>query len=279
MDGDARPRQVLYAAITRLLRPLIRVLLRNSVPFAAFEVFAKQVYVDVALSDFSIPGKKASVSRVSILTGLTRKEVQRLVARPAENHEEPAERYNRAARVLTAWARDPEFLDASSAPKALEAVGEQSFATLARRYSGDMPTRAVLDELLRVGAVRQRDDGLIEPTASGYIPSRSETDKVRILGTDVADLIATIGHNIEHGTADPRFQRKVMYDSIPVSALPDFRRFSAVHSQAMLEKFDRWLAARDTDIPDDEHGAARVGIGIYYFEEALGPLRPKATDE
>jgi len=135
-----------------------------------------------------------------------------------------------------------------------------------------MPARAVLDELLRIGAVRQRDDGLIEPVARGYVPQRSSADKLRMLGTDVADLIDTIDHNIEHGTDDPRFQRKVMYDGIPADALPTFRRWSATFAQALLEKLDRWLAARDAADPNQAGSGpyVRVGVGIYYFEGPPG---------
>jgi hypothetical protein len=68
------------------------------------------------------------------------------------------ERYNRATRVLTGWARDADFLDRRGQPRPLEVDGAASFAVLVKRYSGDMPARAVLDELVRVGAVERLDD-------------------------------------------------------------------------------------------------------------------------
>jgi hypothetical protein len=273
MDVDRRPRQALDAAIMRLLRPLVRVLLRHSLPFSAFEDLAKRAYVEVALKDFAIPGKKPSLSRASILTGLTRKDVQRLVAEPDATGPQTGERYNRAARVLTGWIRDPDFLDATGAPRALDGEGAHSFAALVRRHSGDMPARAVLDELLRVGAVRRRDDGRVEPVARAYVPQQGSIDKLDILGNDVADLIDTIDHNMQHGALDPRFQRKVMYQSIGADALPAFRKLGAAQAQALLEKLDRWLAAHDTDASpaDADLPRSRVGLGIYYFEEPLGP--------
>ncbi|MET0210132.1 MAG: DUF6502 family protein [Burkholderiaceae bacterium] len=283
MDADRRPRLALDIAIMRLLRPLVRVLLRHAVPYSAFEDLAKRVYVETALTDFAIPGKKPSISRASILTGLTRKDVQRLLADPADGNAEVGERYNRAARVLTGWVRDPDFLDADGAPRALTGEGALSFGALVRRHSGDMPTRAVLDELLRVGAVRLRDDGLYEPIARAYVPQQGTLDKLNILGTDVADLIDTIDHNLQHGADDPRFQRKVMYHSIDVQALPAFRKLSAAQAQALLEKLDRWLAANDTDpAPADDAPRAeraRVGLGIYYFEERLTPPSPSSSDK
>jgi Family of unknown function (DUF6502) len=271
MDADHRPRRALDAAIAQLLRPLFRLLLRHSVSFGAFEELAKRTYIEVALNEFGIPGKKPSVSRASILSGLTRKEVQRLMSVPRDDNCEAGERYNRAARVLTGWVRDVDFLDQHGEPRALTADGELSFTALVRRYSGDMPARAVLDELMRVGAVREREDSRFELLTRAYVPQRSAIDKLRILGTDVADLIETIDHNLQHGAADPRFQRKVMYQSMPVHALPTFRKLSATQSQALLEKLDRWLAAHDIDNAPEhpERTRARVGVGIYYFEERL----------
>lgn len=275
MDVDARLRLALTAAIQRLLRPLVRVLLRQSVPFGAFEEIAKQVYVDVAMKEFAIPGKKPSISRASILTGLTRKDVQARVASP-ELAVDGEEHYNRAARVLSAWTRHADYQDEAGQPRALEIDGPEGFAALVRRHSGDMPARAVLDELLRVGAVRQREDGRFEPIARAYVPQRSAIEKIGILGSDVADLIETIDHNIEHGADDPRFQRKVMYHSIDVDALPAFRRLSAGQAQALLERMDRWLATRDVEPGHEKRPHKRIGLGIYYFE---APAEPADSQE
>jgi len=271
MANDDTLPGVLHRAIEQLLRPLVRLLLRHAVPFAAFEEMAKRVYVDTALNDFAIPDRKPSGSRVAVLTGLTRKEVQRLLAAPEQDDNTVSERYNRAARVLTGWIRDADFRDRKGEPLELEIEGEHGFATLVRRYSGDMPSRAVLDELLRVGAVEQLEDARLRIRSRAFVPQRSQADKIGILGRDVADLIATIDHNLQHGATDPRFQRKVMYHSIPASALPAFRRGSAADAQALLEKLDRWLAAHDVDDPKDASPLprARVGLGIYYFEEHL----------
>ena len=86
-------------AVSKVLRPLIRILLRNGVAFGVFAELAKWIYVDVAMQEHPIEGRKQSTSRVSILTGLSRKEVKRLkeIVRP-ENTEND-NKYNRAARI------------------------------------------------------------------------------------------------------------------------------------------------------------------------------------
>ncbi|MEY4562854.1 MAG: hypothetical protein RLZZ618_2131 [Pseudomonadota bacterium] len=257
----------LSAALTRLLRPLMRLMLRHAVPFKAFEELAKRAYVDAATHDFALPGKKPSISRASILTGLTRKDVQRLMETPDAPRPLNDKRYNRAARVLTGWVRDADFQTAEGQARTLQIDGDQGFAALVKRHGGDVPARAVLDELLRVGAVAQGQDGGLTPVARAYVPQQGEAEKLDILGTDVAGLIDTIDHNLQHGATDPRFQRKVAYRSIAIARLPEFRQLSATRSQALLEQLDQWLAERDDVGPADPHiPTAEIGLGIYYME-------------
>jgi hypothetical protein len=132
-----------------------------------------------------------------------------------------------------------------------------------------MPVRAVLDELRRVGAITELDDRRVQLVTPAYIPKTSETDKLHILGTDVADLITTIDHNLLPDATEPFFQRKVAYDNLPDQVLPEFRKLSAEKGQLLLEELDRWLAQHDRDTKPGIEGTGRnwAGVGAYYFEE------------
>lgn len=273
MNPPSKQGRALTSVVSRILRPLIRALLRNGMPFKAFSDIAKRVYVEIGMDEFGIPGKKQTISRVSVLSGLTRKEVQRVVSAAGYSDTGIHENYNRAARVVAGWVRDREFADAKGNPQPLALEGDKaSFSELVRRHSGDVPARAVRDELVRVGAVETLDDGRLRLVSRAYIPRTSDLDKLDILGTDVADLIATIDHNLQHGAGDPLFQRKVMYDNLPEESISRFRALSAEQSQQLLENLDRWLAQQDRDANPSVRGTGRrrAGIGIYYFEEDLG---------
>jgi hypothetical protein len=258
-------------ALAKLLRPLVRLLLKHSFPYSAFESIAKRVYVETAMADFALPGKKPSISRAAILTGLTRKDVNLLLAEPSSRADRATGYYNRAARVLTAWVREPRFAGLGESPQPLSIDGPDGFGELVRLHGGDVPTRAVLDELQRVGAVQVLADGRVALRQRAYVPQDSMVQKLGILGTDVGELIETITHNIEHGATDARYQRKVMHVGIPVDALPAFREMSARQSQALLEELDAWLTEHDIEhLPDTglpPGDTARVGVGIHYFEQ------------
>ncbi len=264
--------QALSAAVARLLRPLVRILIRNGVPFRAFADVAQKVYLDVAMTDFQLKGRKPSVSRAAVLTGLSRKRILEIQRAAPSDDLEVIHRYNRAARVVSGWIRDKDFLDGAGEPRPLPFEGDSAdFSDLVRRYSGDVPARAMLDELLRVGAVEKTEAGEIRLLIRAYVPRRGEIEKIGILGTDVRDLIGTIDHNLEAEAGRTLFQRSVAYDNLPEEAVAAFRPLAAERAQEFLEFLDAWLALHDRDLNPDTTGTGRwrAGMGVYYFEQSL----------
>jgi hypothetical protein len=263
--------QALGEAARSILRPLVRVLLRNGVPYGAFAEMARRVYVEVAEEQFALPGKKQTVSRISTLTGLTRKEVTRIQAEP-EAPEAGAERHNRPARVIGGWVRGRAYHDKRGRPADLPLEGEKgSFAALVREFSGDIPPRAIADELARVGAIEERPDGTLRLLTRAFIPRGDKAEQVSILGTDVADLIRSIDHNLTAAPGEAYFQRRVSYDNVPQEAVPALAKKLSRKAQACLESLDRILAASDRDRSPAIKGSGRyrTGVGIYYFQEQI----------
>lgn len=264
--------RTIHASISRLLKPLVRVLLRFGVPFGVLSDIAKQIYVETAMQEFAIPGRKMTISRASVITGLSRKEVLR-VQRLATTSDQPfQDRYNRAVRVVSGWVRDAAFTGRDGAPKPLPMEGgPDSFAALVGKYSGDVPPRAILDELERVSMVERMESGEVRLLSPAFVPAGDEQDKLGILGSDVADLIATIDHNLQHSGADSRFQLKAAYDNLPLESLESFRRLSSGEAMNLLRRFDQELSRMDRDTNPESRGIGRyrAGVSIYYFEENL----------
>jgi hypothetical protein len=269
---ETKVKNALHAAILKLLKPLVRILLRNGIPFRTFADLAKWVYVDIAHNEFGIIGRKQTDSRVSIITGLSRKEVRRIKNLKLPSDEAAIYRYNRAARVIAGWVKDRRFLDSRGNPRSLAIEeGQPTFSDLVHIYGGDVPVRAVLDELMDVSAIRFLKNDKIKLQARAYLPAGDEPTLLSILGTDVAYLIKTIDHNLIHKDDGRFFQRKVLYDNVPAEASKKFRLISADKAQKLLEVLDRWLSEHDRDVTPSVKGSGRkkIGLGIYYFEEDL----------
>lgn len=261
----ATVRDILHGAVTRLLRPLARILLRHNVSFLTFSDLAKRVFIEVAEETFPPEGRRQSVSRIAMLTGLSRKEVLRVKRLPHPLDSEATAQQGRSTRVISGWTRDPVFMDEAGNPLALPFDGDEgSFSDLVRRYSGDIPPRAVLDELIRVGLVERGQDGGIRLIARAYVPQAGTAEKLSILGVEAADLLNTIDHNIHNEGEEPFFQRKVCYYRFPAAYLPELRELARSRSQGLLEDLNRWMAEHDEAGAGDE--VSRAGLSIYYFE-------------
>jgi hypothetical protein len=261
-------RTALAAAVVRVLRPLVRAVLRSGMSYKAFNDLVKWVYVDVSMKEFTIPGRKNSKSRVAVLTGLTRREVDRLV-RLEEPKEGTPERYNRAARVLSGWSEDPHFKGPDDLPALLLIEGEHGFTELVRQYSGNQPYRAVLDELVRVGSVERVGHEHVRLLKAYYEPvsGKQEEEKLNILGIATGDLLETIAYNIRR-TDGPAFYQQEIYERVPLSKLPELREVIRRHCDQFAVKTDRMLYSQ---LGLDAQGPVkstdrRAGVGVYYFE-------------
>lgn len=259
--------RLLAESLRKILVPLIRILLRNGVTYRAFTEAAKAVYIDVASAEFVIPGRKQTDSRISVITGLSRKEVKRVKSLPPDDEAENLARYNRASRVISGWTQDADFMDEQGNPLDLPLDdADNSFGELVRRYSGDAPPRAVLDELEQVGAVQRMENGTLCLLTRGYIPQTDSPERLGIFGVMVADLLHSSNHNLTDMSGKPFFQRVVGNERIPADATDDFQQITRRYCQQFLEKLDHWLSEHERPDAPSGKGMKRIGVGIYYFE-------------
>lgn len=264
---DNKLQQVLTSAVIRILRPLVRVLIRHEMSHAEFAELARRAYVQEAYAHFGIAGRKMTYSRVAVLTGLTRKEVVRLVNIDESGTQLPLAP-NRAVRVIEGWLGDDEFLCKKGKPKNLPIHGEKgSFASLCARYSGDITLGAVLDELERVGVVERPDKKTVSLASPGYIPHADELEKVRIMSICSADQLNSAVQNLDAEPGQRRFQRQFSYPNVPDSLAKDFREEAASRSAQLLEDLQTFYSQQHTDTDSNDEPVHRVGLGIYHIDE------------
>jgi hypothetical protein len=260
---DNTPKSTMLNACRSMLRPVVRLLLKNGVTWKEFADLSRSVYVQVAGDDYGISGRQTNASRVSILTGLTRREVKKqrdqLAGLPVAG---PGKTSN-ATRLLSGWFQDPEFADADGTPRVLPREGESgSFEALHHRYGGDIPAVAMLKELTAAGAVREEDDGL-RAISRYYMPSPLDPETVVRAGSVLNDLGSTVTWNLTRAEDEPsRFEGRATEPRIPLRLVAEFRDYMEARGQAFLEEVDRWLHQHRSDSNDDTH-AFRLGVGVY----------------
>lgn len=263
-------KQTLLRAFRVLLGPLIRILLRQGISYAEFSEVAKAVYVEVALKDFKVAGRKATRTRVAVMTGLTRKEVKRVIDEAIKDRYEPKTKFNRLGRVLVGWHTDTDFIGPYGLPLELQyetgIPDEPTFSQLVKRHSGDMSPRSILDELIRVGAVKETDAGWFRVLRREYITDAQGRDTFERTGFLVRNFVNTVDFNMtKTAPGKGRFERHVFpADGIRVQDLPRFDDYLRERCQALLEELDNWLAK--LPIPDKEKDEViHTGVGVYHY--------------
>lgn len=265
----------LAKAAVSILRPMIRMLIRFEFTHAELSELVRQTYVEIADSDYVIDDQEMTVSRVAILTGLSRKEVVRLRQLLEDDTTSMKQAPNRAQRVVQGWVHDKEFLDTKKNPKVLPVKGGKgSFVELVKRYSGDITFGAILEELNRIGVTRQPEKGMVELIETAYIPNEDNLEQVRILSMCVSDMFKTAVSNIDSDVEDKRFQRQVTYNLFDQNTADEFRVYSTEKAVAFIDDLNRFLAKKRAKAGKKTRGKSmRIGMGVYHVEEAQSSVK------
>ncbi|MFO1426668.1 MAG: DUF6502 family protein [Steroidobacteraceae bacterium] len=252
-----------------LLRPVVRLMIRTGVSWKEFADLSKTSFVEVATEEFGIRGRPTNVARVAILTGIHRREVARL-RELLEQAASPEPQYlNAAQRVLAGWHQDPDYLDGQGAPREIPLDGAApSFMDLCSRYAGDVPATALLKELRAVGSVAATPGERLRAVSRVYIPLQLDPAKVLRAGSVLADLGATVVHDLTCGPDVPlRFERRAENDRIDARHLPAFRAMLEQEGQAFLERIDDWLTRHESDAETARlRPQLRLGVGLYHLQ-------------
>jgi hypothetical protein len=268
MQNDIQ-RQILGAFLIAL-RPLARILLQFGIGFREFSEIMKTAFVDVATKDYGLRGRPTNISRVAVMTGLTRKEVRRLREKLEAGDHAVVVKSTPLAEILHRWHSESEFLDASNRPAKLTFSGDEgSFASLVKRFGGDIPPGAMRTELKRVGAVREDKDGILEVVNRTLSPRGAHEKLVTALVHGIYPLNAAIAHNLNPGGDDSWAQISSYSQSIRASDVPRLRRISFDRLSEVAESIDDLFMAYEAlhakdGTPDDK---TTVAVGVYYFEE------------
>lgn len=183
----------------------------------------KELYVEACAERFQLGGKRLTDSRVSLLTGLQRKDVKTLRARLEEpSPDSPAAGAGPLPRVLARWTSGLPYSDGIGAPRSLPRTGEApSFEALVAEISRDIHARTVLDELKRQGlADHDRTADTVTLTAQAYLPNRDDDALVGYFGANLGDHAEAAAENLDAAPEPgPFFERAAHYNKLTPDAL------------------------------------------------------------
>ncbi len=264
VQGALHP--ALIRAVRRLLRPLVRLLIREGLTFPALSTLLKELYVSVGEADYASADGRQTDSRISLLTGVHRKDVKRLRVLGKDEAAGPPTALSLSAQIIALWAGSPDFAEASGQLRPLARFAEEgpSFESLVTRVSKDIRPRAVLDDWLERGLAYFDAEGRVVLGEAALVPRKDFGELAFFLGRNLHDHIAACVHNLSGG-AVPFIERAVYYDQLTPEAVSRLR--SLAHDLGMtallaLNREANALAEREAGSPDASH---RISFGVYYY--------------
>jgi len=268
-------------ALRALLGPMARLALAQGVSFAALEEMLKEAVVDEALKAQSAQTPSRMVSRISVATGLNRREVTRLTQhrRSAREVRNPP-----AAEVFARWQTDPACCDADGLPRPLprlpQEAGEASFESLAHSVTRDVHPRSLLDELCRLGIARlDEESDQVVLVRSAFVPNDAQAAMLGFLGDNVGDHLSAAVSNVI-AAAPPHFEQAVFADELSVESVAAVRRMVLASWESLMKGT---VPALEALIEEDRKlGRAqnlRVRIGLYSYAAPMATTAPTGQDD
>ncbi len=286
------PPPALVKALRQALRPLLRVMLARGITLPYLTELIKTLLVEVAERDFQLDGKLVTDSRVSLLTGVHRKDVNRLrrgTDAAADDIDRAPTVVSLGAQLVAQWLGNPQFLDAEGQPLPLprnvSEGGPQSFEALVAGINSDIRSRVVLDEWLRLGVVNIDDERRVCLNTQAFVPARGFDEKAFYFGHNLHDHAAAAAHNLL-GQEPPFLERSLHFDGLSADAVAELAAQSkklgmqalvAVNKAAVARESRDMLesAAENADAPIDKASAIplqRMTFGIYFYSEPAAPV-------
>jgi hypothetical protein len=260
-------KQRMLSALQRVLKPLIRLALAQGINYQMLLDTLKVVFVQVAEEDFKLSKREQTDSRISLLTGLHRKDVHRL----RNQQDKLQNQYSivtLGSQLVGLWVSDDDFVDASGNPKPLPRLssigGEFSFDRLVTRVSKDIRARPVLDEWLRIGVVHINDEDCVCLNADAFVPSEDFDSKLFFFQQNIHDHIAATTHNLMNITP-PMLERCVYYDGLTLEAINELKVLSESQGMVALKAVNARAIELQAEALNSTAANQRFTYAMYFY--------------
>lgn len=267
---DNIQRQILDALLIAL-RPIARALLRVGIGYREYAEISKTAFVDVATKDYGLRGRPTNISRVAVMTGLTRKEVRRIRSKTDAGDATYISRSTPMTELLHRWFTEDDFVDKSGSPKELPFDGSDiSFSELVRRFGGDIPPGAMRTELKRIDAIAEQDDGRLKALKRHTTGADVHEKFINNLIYAVYPAALTLAHNTDiNNEGVPWIQRTAHSQYIRPDDMTRIRHVAGDRLAEFAESIDDLFAAYEALYKRDAIESPRyaVGVSVCFFEE------------
>lgn len=268
---STEPPKALVQAVTTLLRPLVRLLLHFQITYPYLCQLLKGIYIDVASNEFQAEGTRQTDSRITMLTGVHRKDVRRFREEGLDELRAPSA-LPLSAQIVAAWLSEPGFQEADGTPRALPRLakagdGDISFEALVDRVARqDLRARSVLDEWLRLGLVEMDANDRVQLQVEAFIPEKGFDEKLYYFGKNLHDHISVGAHNLT-GDGAPQFDRSVYYNNLSEASITKLTALVNERGMQALKEMNRLARELQKKDSGSKRAKHRFNFGMFFYLE------------
>ncbi len=274
--------EVSFRALRKIFRPIVKYMIAHSITFPAVTQLLKSLYVEVANEEFPLADRRASDSRVSMLTGIHRGEVKRLTEESATENETAPTSVSLGAQVVARWISDPLYLDSQANPLPLPRHasdgGDVSFESLVATIRRDIRSRPMLDEWLRLGVVSLDNQARVCLKTKAFVPQKGSEEKAFYFGQNLHDHIAVSVNNML-GEQDSLLERSVYYRRLTPASIETLKKLATDLGMRSVQEVNRLAAQLDRLDSGRPEANQRMNFGIYFFQGASDDTTPPPIEQ
>jgi hypothetical protein len=264
-------------ALAAALRPIVRFCLKHGVRSRELDEFFRKSLVEEARAMIEEAGGEVSVSKISVVTGIHRVEVARLLA----GKRRPRGKHDVLNRVIGLWLNGATYRNGTGGPRPLSFQGLTSeFAELVARVSKEVSHYPLLFELERIEAIEYLGDR-VRLVASEYTPTGDTEHGLGVMEDDIATLLETVEGNLAERSTRPDLHLRTMYDNIPPEKLEEIRAWVLARGAAFQGEIREYLSKFDRDLnPQIPTGSDKARVSVTVFSsgrviDKIKQLKPK----
>lgn len=252
-----------------VLRPLVRILFRAGVRFDEFLELLRGIYVEITIRDAVESGQSITTGRIAILSGVGRRDVERLVMSDDWLQAPKPTDVAALAAVLHRWHTDPAFIGPYGVPLELPMQGQsgRNFTELVRGSPLRMDPQSAYEQLLAARMMVKSGDTHVKVVSRTFIsPEPMSAEMLEHFGSAMRNLASTLDHNMTPAQARKRLERSVFPDEgLPNEFIEEFDEFVRERARQLISDVDDWLADAARRPVREPTSRTNLGVSVYQY--------------
>lgn len=259
----------LVHTLRKVLRPLVQILFRAGIRFDEFVDLLRGIYAEITIRDAIGNGQTISTGRISILSGVGRRDIERLLGSDEWLKVPKPTDAAALAAILHRWHTDSTFLGPYGVPLELPMAGQggRNFTDLVAGSPIGIDPQYAFEQLLAAQMIARSGETHVKVLSRTYVmPEPLSSAMLEHFGSAMTNLASTLDYNMTPDQKSKRLEQTVFPDDgLPEELMPEFDAFVRERAKELISDVDDWLAAAARRPIKNPSQRAGTGVHIFHF--------------